>query len=247
MIKIAGREIQANEITRYSAESIEMQIIKILASSGETYSYNSMEELNFELSLRREIIAAANGLYHGGMGFEIFRNSRCNPAYWNRTAEGGFKLKSGASPSGAILDIFNNGSQYGTECATAMVIVYYGALLNVFGKERFDELFSKIELMDWHHIDSRLKEIGLVKKFADYLPGDRRYFMNPDVDPLTPEWQGENVIDLNGRLYYGHGVGILNADTIIRMLNQNRDEDADEQAYLLDAAGRPDFKKLASL
>ena len=77
-----------------------------------------------------------------------------------------------------------------------------------------------------------------------YLPGDRRYFANPDVDPLTPQWQGENVIDLSGDKYYGHGLGVHNAEAIVRALNENRSEDADESAHLLDSAGLPNFKRL---
>ena len=86
-----------------------------------------------------------------------------------------------------------------------------------------------------------------MKKRMDYIPGDRRYFVNPDVDPLTPQWQGENVIDLDGELYYGHGIGIYNAETIIKELNKNRSEGADESARLKDSAGRPNFKKLADI
>jgi protein-glutamine gamma-glutamyltransferase len=98
--------------------------------------------------------------------------------------------------------------------------------------------------MNWRHLDPLLREIGLMKKYPFYLPGDRLYFANPDVDPLTPEWQGENVIDLNGKLYYGHGVGIHDADFIIRSLNENRIESADESAYLMNSAGRPNYKNL---
>ena len=128
-----------------------------------------------------------------------------------------------------------------------MMIVYYKALLNIYSEALFDESFSNIELMNWHHIDKLLKEVGLMKKRMDYIPGDRRYFANPDVDPLTPQWQGENVIDLDGELYYGHGIGIYNAETIIKELNKNRSEGADESARLKDSAGRPNFKKLADI
>ena len=58
-----------------------------------------------------------------------------------RTEEGGFLLKDGVKPSEAIKDIFVNSSLYGTECATAMVIVFYGAIVNVFPEEVFDRVF----------------------------------------------------------------------------------------------------------
>jgi protein-glutamine gamma-glutamyltransferase len=247
MILIGGSPAQPEFLSTLPSNGTEKQIVGILSASTARYQYDSADQLKFELRLRSEIVDAARSLDRSGMDFEIFRKSRCNQAFWNRTSEGGFLLKSGASPSGAIRDIYRNGSRYATECATAMVIVYYGALLAVFGPNRFDRLFPEIELMNWHHIDRLLSDIGLMKKRPDYLPGDRRYFTNPDVDPLTPEWQGENVIDLNGKLYYGHGAGIMNADAMVRMLNESRAEGADESAYLMDSAAGPDYKSLAAI
>lgn len=244
MIFIAGKKTAPESIPGISQGSVENTVLTQLAASSKKLDYDSEEQLLFELHVRSQTVAAARELDRSGMDFAIFRKSRCNPNFWDRTAEGGFRLKSGAKPSAAILDIFEHGRKYATECATAMVIVYYRALLAVWGAETFDRIFPKIELMNWHHLDRLLREVGLMKKEPFYLPGDRRYFANPDVDPLTPEWQGENVIALNGNLYYGHGVGIHDADFIIRSLNGNRIEDADESAYLMDSAGRPNYKNL---
>lgn len=248
MIVISDREVKREALdAEYEQGSIESKTINLLVSSSTKYTYDSLDQLKFELRLRREIITASYDLDRSGLNFAIFRKTTCNPAYWERTEDGGFVLKAGVKPSDAILDIFQNGSQYSTECATAMMIVYYRALLNVYSESLFNQTFPKIELMNWHRIDKLLREVGLMKRREDYLPGDRRYFKNPDVNPLTPEWQGENVIDLGNGLYYGHGVGIQKADTIIQMLNKNRSEDADESAKLVDSAGRPDFKKLAEV
>lgn len=244
MITIAGKQI---EDILFPERSMRAQLFKTMKDSTKTFDYNSLEELKFELNLRSAIVEAAKGLNRSALSFAIFPESKCNEDYWQRTREGGFLLKNGVSASEAILDIYTHGEKYATECATAMVIVYYRALLDIYGEKRFDELFPEIELMNWHHIDRRLLEIGLMRKEVLYLPGDRRYFSNPDVDPLTPEWQGENVIDLDGQLYYGHGVGIRNAETLIKILNECRTEDADESAFLMDSAGRPDFKRLFTL
>ena len=244
MIEIAGKPVRPESLSGVPDSGLEKQILAAMAADSTAFRYGTQAELLFELSLRAQTVAAARELDRSGMRFATFRRSKCNPAFWNRTNEGGFRLKPGASPSAAILDIYRNGRSYATECATAMVIVYYRALLAVFGEQKFNRVFPRIELMNWHHLDRLLREIGLMNRFSLYLPGDRRYFANPDVDPVTPELQGENVIEMGGGLYYGHDIGIRTADQIIKALNQSRIEDADDSAYLMDSAGRPDFGKL---
>ncbi len=228
-----------NELT-----GVQKNIYDILSRSNEVYNYESIGQLKFELNLRKSIIEAAKELDHSRLSFKVFRKSKCNNDFWHRTEEGGFKLESGVKPSDAIKDIYLHGSQYGTECSTAMVIVYYKALVDILPEELFNSLFPDIYLMNWQHLDS---DLGIVDhiRVTDYLPGDGRYFKNPDVDPITPEWQGENVFDLGNGLYYGHGLGILDADRIINALNERRLPDSTTTAYLLDSAKRPGFKRLA--
>jgi protein-glutamine gamma-glutamyltransferase len=248
MIKIAGTPAEPQNFENdYPHNSIEWLIIQTMSESTENYEYNSEDELKFELELRKATVNAAIALDHSGMEFAIFRKSKCNSDYWNRTAEGGFELKNGVSASAAIRDIFQSGPKYATECATAILIVYYRAVLAVFPDALFDKVFSDIQLMNWHHIDPLLKSVGLMATTSGFLPGDRRYFKNPDVNPETPEWQGENVIMLGSDTFYGHGIGIHNEATMIKALNQNRIEDAQKSAYLIKRAGRPDFEKLMKI
>jgi len=248
MIIISNRPLDVDAFSsEFAEDSIERAIIKILSSSEKEYRYDSIEQLKFELMLRREIVNTAKDLYKSKVEFRVFREAKCNPEYWELTKQGGFLLKDNVKASDAIRDIFVNSSKYGTECATAMVIVYYKALLNIFPEDVFNVLFPKILLMNWHNIDKNLREVGVTNEVEDFLPGDRRYFANPDVDPLSPEWQGENTIDLGNGLYFGHGIGIYSADAIIAELNKNRKENADESAYLLNSVGRPNFKKLADI
>jgi protein-glutamine gamma-glutamyltransferase len=248
MITISGKPADMDAIKQgYPENSTERKVVDILSSSQKKYEYESLDQLKFELRFRDEIIKASNELYHSGMEFQVFRKSTCNPEFWNRSDDGGFNLKKDVKASDAIRDIFANGSLYGTECATAMIIVYYKALLEIFPEERFNKLFPEIRLMNWHSIDPLLEDVGIMRKTEDYLPGDRRYFINPDVNPQTPEWQGENVIDLGNGTYYGHGIGEYDADVIISDLNKNREEGATKEAYLMDRAGRPDFKDLANI
>jgi len=232
-------------INEYKPDSIQRDIISITNLSKERYEYNSLDQLKFELKLRENIIIAAKNLNKGGMSFKTFNKSTCNLDYWDRTNAGGFILKNGVTPSAAITDISVHSSKYGTECSTAIIIIYYIALLNIFKDKFFNELFPQIHLMNFHYINDIIEDAGYIEKRSDYLPGDRRYFANPDVNPTKPEWQGENVIDLGNGIYFGHGIGIGNSNKIISALNKLRIEDATKTAYLVDAAGRLNFKDLA--
>jgi len=248
MIVISNNIVKVDTfIDEYKANDIERDIINKMNLSKERYEYNSLNQLKFELKLRKNIVIAAKNLNEGDMSFETFRKSMCNLDYWERSEEGGFILKKGITPSEAIEDISINSSKYGTECATAMIIIYYQALLKIFSEKLFNELFPKIHLMNWHYIDNALEDAGYIEKRSDYFPGDRRYFDNPDVNPVNPEWQGENVIDLGDKIYFGHGIGIGNADEIISELNEYRIEKAKISAHLLDSAARLDFKALADI
>lgn len=248
MIYIKTEPIDAEAFKkRRTFSKTETGIFDAILSSEEVFRYDSEDELDFELKLRDAVIESSRKLHKSGMDFEVFRKSRCNEEYWERTANGGFRLKRGVKPRDAINDIFVNGRKYATECATAMVIVYYKALTELYSEELFNKLFPVIHLMNWHDLDRNLREIGAMEREKLYLPGDRRYFINPDVDPETPYWQGENVIDLGKGQYYGHGIGITGADEIINTLNENRKKDADESAYLMDASARPNFKRLYSI
>lgn len=228
----------------YPAAGTERTLLQSMMDSPKTFDYDTEEELKFEVELRAATVKAAIELDHSGMAFAVFRKARCNPAYWNRTDEGGFLLKEGVDACDAVRNIYEEGEKYATECATAILIVQYKAVLSVYPDALFNQVFPKIQLMNWHYVEPVFRGVGLMTNTTVYFPGDRQYFMNPDVNPLTPEWQGENVILLEGDRYYGHGVGIHNADAIIHDLNGNRVHDPKESAYLLQMAGRPDYSKL---
>jgi len=255
MIFIAGKSADLQGLfRRYPANGVEHACLTTLSTSRTRYDYVSVDELSFELTLRGAIVERSELLRRSGLQFEVFRRAYCNRRYWNRRADGGFEVRSGVSAAAAVRDIYENGRAYGTECATAMQIVYYGALLDVVSEAAFDRRFAGMRLMNWHDIAPTLREVGSMNRATDYLAGDRRYFANPDVNLQTPEWQGENVIDLGDGTYYGHGMGRRRAAEIIAELNQNRraargvaTRSADgglRSAYLMDAAGRPDFAKL---
>ena len=244
MLIIAGNEVKTEDVAgRHGIKDIQKKILEVMSASSHSHRYPSEEELLFETNMRENIIDASKDLYRSRMRFKVFRDSICNTEYWRRTDEGGFELKEGVSPSDAIMDIFRHGREYGTECATAIVIVFYRAVLNIYGSELFDRGFGSIYLMNWQQA---YRDLGVATQRHpdDYFPGDCRYFSNPDVNPLTPEWQGENTIDFGNGEYYGHGIGIMNADGIIRALNQNRVPGSEIPAHLLETATRPNFRML---
>ncbi|MEW9095971.1 MAG: protein-glutamine gamma-glutamyltransferase [Clostridiaceae bacterium] len=246
MIIISGNIVTRDKIVaEYPPNSLERKIADQLASSKDVYRYDSLNQLNFDIELRVNIVRAARELNRSNMSFTTFRKSRCNTDYWERTDEGGFLLRKDVKPSDAIKDIFINGSKYGTECATAIVIIYYKALVNILPEKLFNEMYPSIYLLDWQYI-SRNLYMENYRNVTEFFPGDCQYFRNPDVNPATPEWQGENVINLGDGTYYGHGIGITTADGIIIALNMNRKRGATRSAFLLDFAVRLNAKQIAN-
>jgi protein-glutamine gamma-glutamyltransferase len=248
MYIISGNSFDISVIANeYDENSVEKQLLNKMSASSEKYSYASLDQLKFELNLRKNIVKSAVSLGGSGLSFSVFKKSVCNPVYWTRTPNGGFLLKEKANSGEAINDIYMNGNKYATECATAMMIVYYKALLDAYGGELFNKQFTKIYLLGWEVTEPLLAETASLQPAADMLLGDREYFNNPDYDPAAPEWEGENVIILPDSMYYGHGIGITAAGEIIRDLNSNRKEYASRSAYLVDAVGRPNFNKLSDV
>ncbi|RRJ63467.1 protein-glutamine gamma-glutamyltransferase [Paenibacillus oralis] len=224
---------------------LQRSIVQAKEASPAAYAYVSLEALLFELSLRSRIVESAQALYASGVKFATYKTSRCNEAYWHRTGEGGFRLRSGVAPTDAIRDIFANGSLYGFECSMAMVIVVYKAVLEQIPRSAFNTYFNNLYLYDWQY-DSDLGFIQGNRMLGAY-PGDIFYFKNPDHNPATPEWQGENGIMLGPDLFYGHGVGIKSSSGIIEALNRRRRPGSRVSAYMLDEVIYPNFEHIRRL
>jgi protein-glutamine gamma-glutamyltransferase len=243
MIQLSGMPFQQSDM--WLSGSIESMIIQRMIEDTVVYSYQSIGELSFELKLRKNIILSARVMNQSNVQFEIFANSRCNPQYWHLTSTGGFLLRHGVKPSDAIQDIYMNSSQYAFECATAKVIIFYQAVLNSMGESLFNQLFqNNIYLYSWQY-DS---ELQIKAYYTDHsLPGDVVYFENPDFDPKTPHWRGENAVVLEDGTYFGHGLGIMTAEQIIHALNQTRKQGSKQSSYMTNIIGRPSFNHLAKL
>ncbi|MEX2414532.1 MAG: protein-glutamine gamma-glutamyltransferase [Paenibacillaceae bacterium] len=198
----------------------------------------------FEWRTRGRVVRSALALNQSGVQFEIFEKSRCNEHYWTRTANGGFLLKATVKPSVAIRDIYSSGPLYAFECATAIIIILYKAVLDTLDESIFDKLFASLYIRDWQYdADLRLK----VTQGQTVNHGDVVYFSNPDVNPLTPQWQGENAVLLSNHLYYGHGVGVLTGAEIIAILNSSRKPGSVTSAYLTETIVQLDYMYLFTL
>jgi protein-glutamine gamma-glutamyltransferase len=240
MIVITGAN---NPIDTSAWSPLEKVIYSIKNNSSITYAYDSVEELQFELTLRTKIVEAARALLASKVDFASYKKSRCNWKYWIRTEQGGFQMRPNVVPSAAIRDIYVSGGLYAFECANAMLIVLYKALLDTIGEARFNSLFKDLLLWNWN-FDSDLHLITIDRR-NEPVPGDILYFKNPDVSLDTPEWQGENVVMLAHNLYYGHGIGNKNEKQMIAELNGHRKPNSRQSAYLTDQVTFPDYKFLS--
>jgi len=242
MIQLSGKPFQQGD--QWSSGSIEQLIIQWMMEDPIVYSYPSIDELSFELKIRKSIILSAKAMSETEVQFERFLNSRCNPKYWRLTDVGGFMQQQGVKPSDAIKDIYTNSSEYAFECATAILIIYYHAVLNVLGESLFNQYFQNIYLYGWFGDP----DLGIkVTYTTHFLPGDVIYFKNPDFDPETPYWRGENAVVLEDDLYFGHGIGIKTAEQIIDALNQARKAEPNQSAFLTESVARLNFDHLAKL
>ncbi|MGG6309407.1 protein-glutamine gamma-glutamyltransferase [Paenibacillus macerans] len=233
------------QLSQMPLPAFQREIVDAKESSPVPYRYGSLAELLFELNLRGSIVQAAEALNASGAKFATYRTSRCNEMYWFRTEEGGFRLRNGVPPADAVQDIYRNGPMYGFECSMAMMIVMYKAVLDQIGSQAFNTYFTSLLLYDWQYDSDLGFSQGRVRLGA--YPGDILYFKNPDHNPETPEWQGENVIMLGEDRFYGHGIGIRSSSGIIEALNLRRRPGSRKSAYLLDTLIYPNYDHIRSL
>ncbi|WP_273124015.1 protein-glutamine gamma-glutamyltransferase [Metabacillus sp. HB246100] len=237
MITIGNKVASGNQLSSQSLSPEQIEMVEKMNRYPNNYVFSSYSHFQFTLMLRQHIIQASRNLLASKVKFRTFRTSYCNGQYWQLTSQGGFKLKPQARPSEAIQDIYENGRLYGFECATAIVIIFYTAVLYSIDHHQFDRLYQGLYLRDWQS-DEDLPIY--TRRGNDFLPGDCLYFKNPQFDPNTPQWQGENVIDLGNDLYFGHGIGIKTAEGIVESLNKKRSPYATESAHLLSQVTRID-------
>ncbi|WP_435924279.1 protein-glutamine gamma-glutamyltransferase [Paenibacillus sp. DYY-L-2] len=235
---------EAERLGQLDLSGLEKDILRRKQDSPVQYYHVSARTLEFELKTRSLIVEAARGLYQSRAAFATFENSRCNSAFWIREPNGGFRIRGDATPAEGIRDIYRNGTLYAFECATAMTIVLYKAVLDAIGDPAFNAYFSGLVLYDWQH-DSDLRIITVGLNQASH--GDVLYFNNPDFNPSTPWWRGENAIMMPDGHHYAHGMGMKTADEIIGQLNARRKPGSRVSAYLTNDAETLDFDYIQSL
>lgn len=239
MIQISGVPFQPNE--NWQLGSMEKTIIQQMQNASFLYSYYSEYELWFELQVRKNIIESARKMNNSQAVFTTFVYARCNPRYWQLTRGGGFLLRPDVQPADAILDIYRNSSLYAFECATAIPIIYYHAILNSIGSHLFNSLFRDLYLYSWH-TDT---DLGINTFYSNhFLPGDVLYVNNPDFDRRTPHFRGVNAVLLNDGTLFGHGFNIRSSEEMIQILNEKRKPGSHQSAYITKLVTRPSFKYL---
>lgn len=243
MIEIMNFDVGQFDTSNMS--ELERSIFQKKKESPVIYRYDSPDALMFELKMRSNTVNAAKALDDSDAAFATFKNSRGNDKFWVRREDGGLVQKAGVLSSDAVNDIFENGQLYGFECATAMVVTLYKATLDTIGKETFNAHFQNLLLYDWKY-DSDL-HIRILHNKNEAYPGDVLYFENPDFNPNTPQWRGENAIMLSNDQYFGHGIGIKNERDMILALNKRRKPGSTTSAFLTDQVNQLDYEYLRQL
>jgi protein-glutamine gamma-glutamyltransferase len=241
MITIAGKLITDAELNTIPLSLKRRAVLSSIATNQTMYFFPSMDDLLFEVKVRANTTQASHDLAVSGVGFADFDHSTCNQALWTLTREGGFLLKPSITPQRGIDDIFHNGRLYSFECAVAIIIIFYKATLDSIGATAFNQLFRGLYLFSWRY-DEDLHLIS--HSGSEFLPGDCVYFNNPDFNPATPEWRGENTIVMDYDLYFGHGIGISPGADIIKSLNEERFPGARQSAYLENRITHPEYRYL---
>ncbi|WP_054956312.1 protein-glutamine gamma-glutamyltransferase [Paenibacillus dakarensis] len=243
MIQIMNGDI--GQINASTLTELERSILQQKQNSPVVYRYPSPDALRFELRMRSHIVGAAIALDASNAAFATFKTSKANERFWYRREDGGLQQRPDVRSSDALNDIFVNGRLYGFECATAMVVILYKAVLDTIGEEAFNIYFQNLLLYDWQY--DRDLPIRIIHNKNEAYPGDVVYFANPDFNPLTPQWRGENAIVLSTDRYFGHGIGVRNGEEMILSLNRRRIPGSTTSAYLTDQINYLDFEYLRRL
>lgn len=224
--------------------------------------------LKEDIVFRERVVKAAHALAAGGAQFSASHDAdKVNSALWTMGYGGKIQVRKFlpndqiGKPSVALRDIFENGKAYGFECATAMMVIYYKAILDHIGDEKFDELFSKprmlsffrwsIEDDDYTKVKNLVEDDKIIKQAPK--PGAHYYFVNPDASEANSAFGGENVLYLGDGLYYAHGIVgdsgsyIVTEDEILATLSALRKPGSDTKPHRIGLELEMDALKVVHL
>lgn len=227
-ISIAEADIVANQIgKRYGIDT--------RVGACNRYQYLTINIAGYQFQLTH----VATRLSQKKPGFAIANQQRFNPAFWRRLPKpapglppgtrtsitpGTFDVKPGVSPSSALFDLYQYPSQYAFDCATAVIVVQYLAILGALGASQFDKKFPQIAAGPWvfgptMHLFLQLRgahDVNIKGDESQFNRGDVAYFNNPGVaSEHAAAFSGENAIFLGEGEYYAHPFGITTATNII--------------------------------
>lgn len=204
------------------------------------------EALRDRLKIGTALVSAAEEMAGAKHDFAIVESQNFNSPLWKPMGGGTFAVAENVRPSDAVRDIFQNPHSYKFECATAIMIVHYKAMLELLGPKDFDEACKNLKIGAWERedtLDANWEQEGgsnlvaTTESKKKVHAGDYTYFKNFDVSERGEHggWAGENVIALganaNGvQMFYAHPFGIVSGEEIVKHLNEYRKEGSQREA-----------------
>lgn len=177
--------------------------------------------------------------------FALLDDQSFSRTHWQQEGGGTFHVRDGVRPSQALRDVFAHPDAYRFECATALVLVHYKAMLELVGDDDFDRMCPRLRVGPWETDEAFVRHTrsegdsaveASEERRRHFRAGDYGYIKNWDVSEKGARagWQGENVIALGDGRFYGHPFGVTTEDSIVQHLNTHRVEGAARPAGLLD-------------
>ena len=218
-------------------------------AAGKVNVQNIGAVLRDRVRIGSAMVGACEDMDKAAHSFALIKDHTFNPDFWVARGNGAFALKPGVKPSDAVKDIFANPDKYKFECATALVIVHYKAMMDLIGPNDFDTVAKNLQMGPWVY-EQTLSQNWQIAGNGDVdadparknslRAGDYTYFRNWDVSDKGREagWQGENVISLGNGQYYGHPFGVASGEHIVSYLNQHRNEGSTRSASMLHLQAR---------
>ncbi|UZQ85968.1 hypothetical protein ODU73_000355 [Thermoclostridium stercorarium] len=94
MILIGRNIVTEDRLTAmFGQDETKYQIADMMLKAGTVFTYKDEQLFDFEVKTRKEIVRASERLNNSFFSFRLFKDSVCNKRYWDRTEEGGFRLK----------------------------------------------------------------------------------------------------------------------------------------------------------